>query len=95
MVSITLLNAVLLFLTSCPESSNSKEWRLTERGHQRVAILLHLHVCRYLAKDPENCAFLPPEIYQGTAQDPKVERFDAYIESERERGLKMLFWASG
>ncbi|EPE26697.1 hypothetical protein GLAREA_02610 [Glarea lozoyensis ATCC 20868] len=76
------------------ESSKSREWRLTERGHQRVAILLHLHVCRYLAKDPEKCAFLPPEIYQATAQDPKVERFDEYIENERERRLKTLFWTS-
>lgn len=23
-----------------------------------------MHVCRYLAKDAEKCAFLPPEVYQ-------------------------------
>jgi len=43
-------------------NSSSRKWRLTERGNQRVAILLHLHVCRYLARDAERCAFLAPEV---------------------------------
>ncbi|CAG8977212.1 hypothetical protein HYALB_00007906 [Hymenoscyphus albidus] len=67
-------------------------WRLTQRGNQRVAILLHLHVCRFLAQDAEKCAFLPPEIYQGKAADPEMVRFEEYIDGERERKLKGLFW---
>jgi hypothetical protein len=58
------------------EESSSKQWRLTERGNQRVAILLHMHVCRYLARDVEKCAFLPPESYLGQARDPEAIRFD-------------------
>lgn len=69
-----------------------KQWRLTERGNQRVAILLHLHVCRYLARDAERCAFLPPEVYRSKAFDPEMARFDEFMEGERERRLKKLFW---
>ncbi|KAK2626469.1 hypothetical protein QTJ16_003644 [Diplocarpon rosae] len=47
------------------EENPSKQWRLTERGNQQVAILLHMHVCRYLAREADECAFLPPEIYLG------------------------------
>ncbi|KAG0651696.1 hypothetical protein D0Z07_1666 [Hyphodiscus hymeniophilus] len=46
------------------EESSSKQWRLTERGNQRVAILLHTHVCQYLATDADRCAFVPLEVYQ-------------------------------
>ena len=53
------------YLTADTEDGPSQQWRLTERGNQRVAILLHMHVCRYLARDAEKCAFLPPEIYLG------------------------------
>ncbi|TVY20667.1 hypothetical protein LARI1_G001184 [Lachnellula arida] len=72
--------------------SETKQWRLTERGNQRVAILLHLHVCRYLARDAQKCAFLPPEVYLGKLLDPQIMRFDEYIEDERERRTKKLFW---
>jgi hypothetical protein len=27
-----------------------------------------MHVCRYLARDPEKRVFLPPEVYQGTIE---------------------------
>jgi hypothetical protein len=54
------------------KSSTSEGWRLTERGHQRVAILLHMHVCQYLARDIENCAFLPSEIYEGKPVDSEA-----------------------
>lgn len=74
------------------EENAAKGWRLTQRGNQRVAILLHSHVCQFLAHDAENCAFLPPEIYQGKAADPETVRFEEYIEDERERKLKGLFW---
>ena len=63
-------------LTLCIEESPTKEWRLTERANQRVAILLHMHVCRYLAQDVDKCAFLPPEVYQGEVIDPEIMTFD-------------------
>lgn len=79
-------------LTLILEENAAKGWRLTQRGNQRVAILLHLHVCRFLAREAEKCAFLPPEIYQGKAADPETVRFEEYLEGERERKLKGLFW---
>lgn len=79
-------------LTLISEENAAKGWRLTQRGNQRVAILLHLHVCRFLARDAEKCAFLPPEIYQGKAADPETVRFEEFVEGERERKLKGLFW---
>jgi hypothetical protein len=39
-----------------------KEWRLTVQGNRRVAMLLHLHVCRYLSLDPDRCAFLSTDV---------------------------------
>jgi hypothetical protein len=58
-------------LTTVLEENFSKHWYLTERGNQRVAILLHKHVCRFLARDAEKCAFLPSEIYQGKSFNPE------------------------
>ncbi|KAL8883373.1 MAG: hypothetical protein Q9192_007208, partial [Flavoplaca navasiana] len=46
-------------------SVKTPRWRLTERGNQRTAIFLHMHVCRYLARDGEKCPFLPSEVYEG------------------------------
>ncbi|KAH7336059.1 hypothetical protein BKA65DRAFT_458560 [Rhexocercosporidium sp. MPI-PUGE-AT-0058] len=74
------------------EDSATKQWRLTERGNQRVAILLHMHVCRYLAREVDRCAFLPPEIYLGTALDHDAIRLNEFLEDEKERKLKKLFW---
>jgi hypothetical protein len=54
------------YLTVDADDDTSKQWLLIERGNQRVAILLHMHVCRYLARDAEKCAFLLPEVYLGT-----------------------------
>ncbi|QSZ34674.1 hypothetical protein DSL72_007528 [Monilinia vaccinii-corymbosi] len=76
------------------EESTRKEWRLTERGNQRVAILLHMHVCRYLAQEADKCAFLAPEVYQGATIDPVAMHFDEYMRDEKERRLKKLFWVS-
>ncbi|KAF7870628.1 hypothetical protein EAF04_004372 [Stromatinia cepivora] len=76
------------------EESPRKEWRLTERGNQRVAILLHMHVCRYLAQEADKCAFLAPEAYQGVNVDPVAMHFDEYMRDEKERRLKKLFWVS-
>ncbi|KAM0123936.1 hypothetical protein ACHAP3_010740 [Botrytis cinerea] len=76
------------------EGSPRKEWRLTERGNQRVAILLHMHVCGYLAQEADKCAFLAPEAYQGGNLDPVAIHFDEYMRDEKERRLKKLFWVS-
>lgn len=65
---------------------------LTERGNQKVAIYLHMHTCRYLAAEDEKCAFLPPEVYQGNVFDPSQATFDQYIENEKERQMKQIFW---
>jgi len=70
------------------------KYRLTEQGNQRVAIFLHMHVCRYLAGAEEKCAFLPHEIYQGKVFNEEEARFDKYLEDEKERKLKKLFWES-
>ena len=68
------------------------KWRLTAQGNQRVAIFLHMHVCRYLAGAEDRCAFLPHEVYQGKVFDPEQKRFDKYVEDEKERKLKEIFW---
>ena len=68
------------------------KWRLTVQGNQRVAIFLHMHVCRYLAAEEDKCAFLPHEVYQGKVFDPKQKEFDKYVEDEKERKLKKIFW---
>ena len=68
------------------------KWRLTAQGNQRVAIFLHMHVCRYLAGAEERCAFLPHEVYQGKVFDPEQKKFDKYVEDEKERKLKEIFW---
>ena len=74
------------------EADSPSRWRLTERGNQRVAIFLHMHVCRYLAADREQCSFLPPEMYQGKVFRPESARFDWYLEEVKERKLKEAFW---
>ncbi|KAH6710763.1 hypothetical protein BKA61DRAFT_658609 [Leptodontidium sp. MPI-SDFR-AT-0119] len=74
------------------EERATKQWVLTERGNQRVAILLHNHVCRYLAREVDKCAFLPPEIYLGRALDHDAIRLNECLEDEKERKLKKLFW---
>ncbi|KAI4166864.1 MAG: hypothetical protein LQ343_007685 [Gyalolechia ehrenbergii] len=71
------------------------KWRLTERGNQRVAIFLHMHVCRYLAREGEKCPFLPAEVYQGKVFDPSERDFERYVEGEKEKKLKRLFWDEG
>lgn len=67
-------------------------WRLTERGNQRIAIFLHMHVCRFLADAEDKCAFLPPQVYHGKVFNPETANFDRYLENEKERKLKKLFW---
>ena len=74
------------------ESVSPSTWRLTEEGNQRVAIILHMHVCRYLATLEDRCAFLPPTTYQGEVFDSEEARFDRYLENDKEKQLKELFW---
>ncbi|KAL8704132.1 MAG: hypothetical protein Q9201_002716 [Fulgogasparrea decipioides] len=74
------------------DRSVPSKWRLTERGNQRTAIFLHMHVCRYLARKGEKCPFLPTEVYQGKMFDPAERDFERYVEGEKERKLKRLFW---
>ncbi|MCJ1476096.1 hypothetical protein MMC13_004761 [Lambiella insularis] len=69
-------------------------YRLTEQGNQRVAIFLHLHVCRYLARIEDQCAFLPPSIYQGKVFNPEDVDLDRYLEDDKEKKLKELFWST-
>ena len=77
------------------DTGPSSKWRLTVQGNQRVAIFLHMHVCRYLANAEDKCAFLPHEVYQGNLFDPEQKKFDKYIEDEKERKLKKVFWEKG
>ena len=74
------------------ENAKPPKWRLTNQGNQRVAIFLHAHLCRYLAKDDEKCAFLPHEVYQGKVFNPIEANFDKFLEDEKEKKLKKLFW---
>ena len=73
-------------------STGPSKWRLTEQGNQRVAIFLHTHVCRYLASTEERCAFLPQEVYQGKVFDAEEANFNRYLENEKERRLREIFW---
>lgn len=41
-----------------------QQWRLTERGNQKVAFWLHSHVCSYLAREPDKCEMPSPEMYR-------------------------------
>ena len=76
------------------DTATPAKYRLTEHGNQRVAIFLHMHVCRYLAAAEEKCAFLPHEVYQGKVYNEEEARFDKFLEDEKERKLKKLFWAN-
>ena len=78
--------------SSDPITHSSRYYRLTEQGNQRVAIFLHMHVCRYLAAEGEKCAFLPQEVYQGKVFDPDEANFNRYLENEKERRLREMFW---
>ena len=66
--------------------------RLTDLGNQRVAIFLHAHVCRYLARDAEGCAFLAPVTYEGKGYDLEEERLDEVVQRERAKRLRDWVW---
>ncbi|KAG8528740.1 uncharacterized protein KY384_006427 [Bacidia gigantensis] len=77
------------------ESLDPARMRLTELGNQRVAMFLHAHVCQHLASVGDECAFLPQEVYQGTAYDQEEANFNRYLEAEKEQRLRELFWLTG
>ena len=74
------------------DSASPSTWRLTEQGNQRVAIILHMHVCRYFATLEEHCAFLRPDTYQGKVFNPEETSFDRYLEDDKEKQLRELFF---
>ena len=69
-------------------------WRLTEQANQRVAVFLHMYVCRYLAQDGEECAFLPPAVYEGNGLDPSTEVLDRFVAEEKDKQLKEMFFGT-
>ena len=77
---------------SLEDVAGALQWRLTERGNQRVTIFLHMHVCRFLAADAERCPFLPPDVYEGAVFDPDSAGLDRYLQMEKEKKLKAAFW---
>lgn len=79
-------------VNSAGVAESPTKYHLTEQGNQKVAIYLQMHVCRYLATNDENCPFLPPEVYQGSVFDPSVATFERYIENEKERQMREIFW---
>ena len=76
------------------ETAVPPRWRLTEQANQRVAVFLHMHVCRYLAQDREECAFLPPAVYEGKSLDPSSEALDKFMEAEKGKRLKEMFFGA-
>ena len=90
-----------LVLPDAPETSSADFFldssvdppirRITELGNQRVAIFLHMHLCRFLASETEKCAFLPPDVYEGKLSDPEDAVLERWMEDEREKGLKEAF----
>ncbi|KAL9041369.1 MAG: hypothetical protein Q9214_004135 [Letrouitia sp. 1 TL-2023] len=76
-------------------SDQAPRWRLTKRGNQRVASFLQLFLCRYLAQQARECPFLPQEVYTGKSFDMRERDFERYVEMEKERKLRELFWGSG
>lgn len=45
-----------------------------------------------MATNEENCAFLPPEVYQGNVFDPSVATFERFLENSKFSLLKEIFW---
>jgi len=85
--------------TSNPSSTTNAvtvppKYRLTPRGNLRTAIFLHSHLCRFLADEEtrEKCAFFEPEDYVGRVFKAKQGLFDKWVDDEKERRLRKLFW---
>ncbi|KAK3061919.1 hypothetical protein LTS18_005179 [Coniosporium uncinatum] len=77
-------------------SSNNTAWqsryRLTPRGNQKVAIYLHTHMCRYLSQEPDECSFLPHEVYEGGVYRPEMDELDQVLARAREEKIREVFW---
>jgi hypothetical protein len=78
------------------EHKTQHMYHLTPRGNQRTAIFLHSHLCRFLVRDEQrdNCAFFEPEDYVGRVFKDKQDMFEKYVDDEKERRLRKLFWGS-
>lgn len=73
------------------ENRPSKEWPLTERGNQRIAILLHMHLCRQIPRSRFGDVCLrPTNIYHGKAFDPGARYSDDVVVDGKDGNLKML-----
>jgi hypothetical protein len=73
-------------------STSPGGWRLTEQGHQRVVIFLHMHVCSFLASSEESCAFLAPDVYEGNVFAPEGVTLDLFLKADKEKNMRQLFW---
>jgi hypothetical protein len=65
---------------------------LNGQGNRKVAVFLHAHLCRYLARDQSQCPFLTHEAYTGRVYVPTDVDLDKVIEDAKVKRLKALFW---
>ncbi|KAF1989101.1 hypothetical protein K402DRAFT_461512 [Aulographum hederae CBS 113979] len=73
-------------------SASKGTYRLTPRGNQKVAIFLHQHLCPYLATDTAKCGYLKKDSYDGKVFQPEMDGLERWIDKEKERTLKEVFW---
>ncbi|KAF2098138.1 hypothetical protein NA57DRAFT_40782 [Rhizodiscina lignyota] len=66
------------------------QFKLTPRANQKVAIYLHMHVCRYLAARPDKCPFLKSQTYEGRVYEPAMERLERWVQGEIEGKVKAV-----
>jgi hypothetical protein len=79
---------------STPSVITKPKYRLTQRGNLRTSIFLHTHLCRFLTSDEarDKCAFFEPEDYVGRVFKSKQSQFDKFVDDDKERRLRKLFW---
>jgi len=85
-------HSLLTFTNSSNERTRQSRYRLTPRGNQKVAIYLHTHVCRYLSLKPDECSFLPYEVYEGGVYKPEMDELDQVLARAREGKIREVFW---
>lgn len=66
------------------------QFKLTPRANQKVAIYLHMHVCRYLAAKGDKCPFLKSQTYEGKVYEPAMERLERWTQGEVEGKVKAV-----
>ncbi len=72
--------------------SKEKRQQLNTQGNHKAAVLLHAHLCHYLAQDQTRCPFLKHEAYTGNVVVPKDAELDKWIEESKVKKLKALLW---